>query len=124
MRASYRELDTHRCFGRADRRNRRRARRQSWHRLPVPPVARRQRRFITEQEKRIVAYLLAKNQTVITAGQDGGNAVTLISRGLLIRALRPGQVVGLTDVPFLVPDHIWDELASKRDSFPCTPAKR
>lgn len=61
--------------------------------------------FMTEQGKRIVAYLLAKNQTVITAGQDGGNAVTLISRGLLIRAMRPGQVVGLTDVPFVVPDH-------------------
>lgn len=80
--------------------------------------------FMTEKEKRIVAYLLAKNQKMITAEQDGGNAVTLIARGILIRAMRPGQTVGLTDVPFVVPDHIWDELASKRDSFPYTPAKR
>lgn len=80
--------------------------------------------YMTEQEKSIIAYLLAKNQKMITAAQDGGYATTLISRGILVLAMRPGQVADMMNVPFLVPDHIWDELALKRDSFPYTPAER
>ena len=80
--------------------------------------------FMTEREKRIVAYLLAKSQKMITADQDGGYAATLISRGILVRAMQPGQVADPTNVPFVVPDHVWDELALKRDSFPYTPARR
>jgi hypothetical protein len=80
--------------------------------------------YMTEQEKKIVAYLLAKNQKMITAEQDGGFAATLISRGILVRAMRPGQVTDLMNVPFMVPDHVWDELALKRDIFTYAPAKR
>lgn len=80
--------------------------------------------FMTEQERGIVAYLLAKNQKTITAEQDGGYAATLISRGILVRAMRPGQVADAMNMPFAVPDHVWDELAKQRESFPYTPPKR
>jgi hypothetical protein len=80
--------------------------------------------YMTKQEKGIVAYMLAKNQKMITAEQDGGYAATLISRGILVRAMRPGQVADMMNVPFIMPDHVWDELELKRDSFPYRPAKR
>jgi hypothetical protein len=62
--------------------------------------------FMTEQEKDIFAYLLTKSQKMITADQDGGYAATLISRGVRVRAMRPGQVADLADVPFVVPDYV------------------
>lgn len=74
--------------------------------------------FMTEQERGIVAYLLAKNQKIITAEQDGDYAVTLISRGILVRSQQPGQFVDPRDVPFEVPDPIWNELMLKRENFP------
>jgi len=77
--------------------------------------------FMTDREKKIISYLLAKNQKVITAAQDGGYAVTLISRGILRRSMRPGQAATVEDMPFVIPDHVWDELAKHRDAFPYTP---
>jgi hypothetical protein len=80
--------------------------------------------FMTKQEKEILAYLLAKHQKIITADQDGGYAATLISHGILRRALQPYQVSTATNVPFTVPDHVWDELTQQREAFPYTPPNR
>lgn len=79
---------------------------------------------MTPHERKIIAYLLAKNQMMLTGGSDGGYAKTLISRGIIVRALIPGQVVPVTDVPFAIPDHVWDVLIAHRDQFPYTPPRR
>ncbi len=78
---------------------------------------------MTDQEKEIVAYLLEKNQKMITADQDGGFAATLISQGILTIAARRGQVLDVLAVPFVVPDHIWDELMAQKEHFPYEPVK-
>jgi hypothetical protein len=73
---------------------------------------------MTEEERGIVGYLLARNQKMFTGASDGGNATTLISRGIIVQALRPGQIFTSEDMPFAIPDHIWDVLAHHRDQFP------
>lgn len=60
---------------------------------------------MTEREREIIAYLLAKNQKMITADSDGGYASTLLSRGIIRIAAQPNQHVDMTDVPMVVPDH-------------------
>lgn len=73
--------------------------------------------FMTEREKKIVAYLLHHNQKSFTCASDGGYATTLISRGILLRALISGQVFDAEDMPIVVPDHIWNVLAKHKDKF-------
>ncbi len=77
---------------------------------------------MTEKEREIIAYLLAKNQKTFTAALDGGHAATLISRQIVVRALAPGQVSSQEDTPFAIPDHVWTVLAAHRDQFPYTPS--
>jgi hypothetical protein len=78
---------------------------------------------MTPQERQIIAYLLAKNQKMFTCSTDGGYATTLISRGILIRALMGGQVFASEDMPVAVPDHIWDVLVAHKDQFPYKPER-
>lgn len=73
---------------------------------------------MTDHEREIVGYLLHHNQKSFTAASDGGYAATLISRGIVVQALRPGQMFSLEDVPFAVPDHVWKVLEKHRDQFP------
>ena len=61
-------------------------------------------------EKEIIAHLLHHNQKTFIAAADGGYAMPLISNGIVVTAMVPGQVVDIENVPFAVPDHIWDEL--------------
>ena len=77
--------------------------------------------YMTEHERVIIAYLLARNQKVITAESDGGHANTLISKKILVRAILPGQIFFASDVPFVVPDHIWEVLSAHKESFPYNP---
>jgi hypothetical protein len=79
---------------------------------------------MTEHEREIIAYLLAKNQKMITADRDGGYANTLISRGMLVMVARPGQVLDASDVPFAVPDHVWKVFSAHKESFPYKPVNR
>ena len=82
---------------------------------------------ITPQEKKIIGYLLAKNQKIFSAESDGGYAAPLLSRGIVIVAARPGQHVSMSDVPMAIPDHVWDVLAKHKDQFPYkapTPGRR
>jgi hypothetical protein len=75
---------------------------------------------MTEKEKEIIGYLLAKNQKTLVAAQDGGFAMTLISRAIIVRALAPGQVFYSDDMPMMIPDHIWDVLLRHKAVFPYT----
>ncbi len=61
------------------------------------------------KEREIIGYLLAKNQRMFTNTPDGGYANTLISKGIIILALRPGQAFS-NETPFEVPEHIWNVL--------------
>lgn len=65
---------------------------------------------MTPRERKIISYLLAKNQKMFTAATDGGYATTLISRRIVVRALQPGQVFGYQDMPLAIPDHLWEVL--------------
>jgi hypothetical protein len=79
---------------------------------------------MTEQERLIIAYLLAKNQKMFTTEGNGGYAMTLISRGIVVLALRPGQMFDNEDTPRAIPDHIWDVLVEHKDQFPYSPPAR
>jgi hypothetical protein len=47
---------------------------------------------LTKKEREIIAYLLHHGQRMFTANLDGGHAATLMSRGIVRKALRAGQV--------------------------------
>jgi len=82
-------------------------------------------KHMTENEREIIAYLLAKNQKMFTCDVDGGHASTLLSRGIVRIAAKSGQqVVDMMDVPMAIPDHIWDVLEEHRAEFPYTPPRR
>lgn len=76
---------------------------------------------MTESEKKIIAYLLAHNQKMFTGADDGGNAVTLISKKIVVYAVQPNQTVDTRDVPFAIPDHVWKVLLRYKDKFPYQP---
>jgi hypothetical protein len=65
---------------------------------------------MTDHEREIIAYLLAKNQKMFTAESDGGYAATLLARGIVRIAVQPNQHVAMSDVPMAVPDYVWDVL--------------
>jgi hypothetical protein len=77
---------------------------------------------MTEQERQIIAYLLAKNQKMFTAESDGGYASPLLSRGIVVYALVFGAHYDFDDdIPMRIPDHVWDILKTHEASFPYTP---
>ena len=79
--------------------------------------------YMTSDERKIIAYLLANNMKTFPAEFDGGTAATLLSRGIVINHARPNQMLDLQNVPMAIPDPIWDVLQLHRDQFPYTPPK-
>jgi hypothetical protein len=75
---------------------------------------------MTPKEREIIAYLLGHNQKMFTAAQDGGYATTLLSRGIVVIALRPGQVFLGEDTPMAIPDDVWKVLVQHKSDFPIT----
>jgi len=73
---------------------------------------------MTQIERAIIGHLLARGQKTFTTNQDGGNAMTLISRRIIIHALQPGQVFTASKCPFVVPDHLWEVLEKHKANFP------
>ena len=61
---------------------------------------------------------------MFTAEADGGYAVTLISRGIVVRAMIGGQQAAHDDVPFAVPDELWAVLQENKDRSPARAAGR
>ena len=78
---------------------------------------------MTSEEREIISYLLAKNQKMFTYTMDGGYAITLISKGIVVCALGPGQAYSTWEVPFAVPDDVWDVLMKNKAEFPYTPGE-
>jgi hypothetical protein len=73
---------------------------------------------MSEKDREIIGYLLAKNQKQFTADQDGGYATNLISRKIVLYAYQPGQVFRGTDVPMRIPDNVWDIFKERQSEFP------
>jgi hypothetical protein len=72
---------------------------------------------LTAKEREIISYLLHQNQRMFEATPDAGYASTLVSKGIVVCALRPGQQVRGDGVPFEVPKHIWDALVRHEAEF-------
>jgi len=90
------------------------------HRLAIHNQKRSVQKYIphmTDKEKEIISYLLAKNQKSFMYAIDGGYAATLISRGIVVCALKPGQVASTWYIPFIIPDHIWSVLSKYKSQF-------
>lgn len=73
---------------------------------------------MTDQEREIIGYLLAKNQKTFIAAHDGGNAMPLISQKIVITALQEGQGYNFENVPMVIPDYVWKVLQEHKDQFP------
>jgi hypothetical protein len=73
---------------------------------------------LSKTERTILSYLLHHNQRLFTCAADGGHAATLMSRGIVRRALRPGQVFDYDDMPVEIPLEVWRFLRAKADKFP------
>ena len=96
------------------------------HRLAIRRKKREVEMYIshmTPKEREILSYLISQNQKMFTYTLDGGFASTLISRGIVVCALRPGQAYTTWQVPFEVPDYVWDVFMEHKAEFPYTPPK-
>ena len=58
---------------------------------------------MTEKEREIIGYLIAKNQKLFIAAHDGGFAMPLISQRIVIIALQPGQLFDSEHTPMAIP---------------------
>jgi hypothetical protein len=76
---------------------------------------------MTETEQNVIGYLLKHNQKAFTGAFDGGYAVTLISRGIVVRAMRYDQQASENDVPYEIPDHVWEVLIAHKDKITYKP---
>ena len=63
---------------------------------------------MTRESRAVIAQLLHENHKDFTGAVDGGYAATLIGRGFVVLSSRPGQLLDYEDVPFKIPDHIWN----------------
>jgi hypothetical protein len=80
--------------------------------------------YLTEPEREIIGHLLAHNQKMFTNTPDCGRANTLLARGIVVIAARPGQVCSHFEVPFAIPDHIWTVLKQHQKDLPYSPPRR
>jgi hypothetical protein len=76
---------------------------------------------LTATEKEILSYLLTRNQTMFTNTADCGHANTLVSKGIIVCALLPGQAYTDFEVPFKIPAHVWEVLMEHKADFPNEP---
>lgn len=75
---------------------------------------------MTEKEREIIGYLLARNQKLFIAPHDGGSAMPLISQRIVVSALQQGQTCDIGHYPMRIPDHIWNALLAHKEQFPDT----
>jgi Super-infection exclusion protein B len=73
---------------------------------------------MSPREREIVGCLLQMNQRMFTNTPDGGHAVTLVSKGVVRLALKPGQTFPYYETPYEIPEHIWSVLEKHKSEFP------
>ena len=76
---------------------------------------------MTDKEREIIAYLLNKNQKTFTCAADGGYANTLMSRGIVVVAMRWGHIFDEERMPVTIPDKVWNILVKHKNCFPYKP---
>ena len=80
--------------------------------------------FMTEDERAIIAYLIAHNQKTFETEIDGGRAASLLSHGIVRIPANPGgQQFDQRYVPMRIPDHIWSVLVEHKAAFTYTPSE-
>jgi hypothetical protein len=70
------------------------------------------------KEREIVGCLLAKNQRTFTNTGNGGHTNRLLSKGMVVLAVGRGRVFSQSEVPFEVPEHVWEILLEHKSKFP------
>lgn len=80
--------------------------------------------FMPGEERKVIAQLLFEQHKSFVGDLDGGYAAPLIGRGFIQRNLARGQGYSADDVPYLIPDHIWDVATAHRDQFKYEPDPR
>jgi hypothetical protein len=73
---------------------------------------------LSAKEREILAYLLEHNMRVFTCAIDGGHAVTLMTRGIVKRAIPEGQPFSPEDMPVEIPRDVWKSLQRRKFEFP------
>lgn len=76
---------------------------------------------LSDREKRIFGYLLAKNRKRFEADSTGDHASSLIAKGYIVLIARPGMHYHFSSFPFEVADFVWEEISNRRDQFPYEP---
>lgn len=80
---------------------------------------------MTLTERKIIAYLIARNQTTFTAAAaDGGHAATLLARGIVNVVAAPGQYLDQENVPMTIRPPVWNALVKHKAEFPYKPSIR
>lgn len=72
---------------------------------------------LTKQEREILAFLVTRGERHFRTNVSGGFAAGLIGRGLIHRALRPGQPFDPLSTPFTVDSDVWEALQKRKDDF-------
>ncbi len=80
--------------------------------------------YMTDDDRKIIGYLLYHKQKTFQADSDGGYAAPLISKGVISIACKQGQVYDPSRTPFEIPDYIWQVLEQNKSSFPYKPPKK
>lgn len=73
---------------------------------------------LTDRERQIFAYLIAKNQKRFNADSTGEYASGLIAKGYIVSIARPGSYYTIRSFPFEVPSFVWEEIQARMDLFP------
>jgi hypothetical protein len=76
---------------------------------------------LTDNERQILGYLLAKNQKTFDVADDGGYAASLIARGFVVHLGVRGQILNAHRVPVGVREDVWRVIKEQPDKFPYTP---
>ncbi|MFB9982823.1 hypothetical protein ACFSQQ_26205 [Mesorhizobium kowhaii] len=72
---------------------------------------------LTARERNILAFLVTRNERHFVSNINGGYAASLIGRGLIHLAARPGQSLSALSVPFTVDEYVWEALQARREEF-------
>lgn len=72
---------------------------------------------LTELEWSILAYLVTRGERHFTSNINGGRAASLIGRGLIHIAARPGQSLHVLQTPFSIDDAVWEALLERKRDF-------
>lgn len=74
--------------------------------------------FMTEDDRKIIGYLLHHNRKTFSGSIDGGYARELIARGIINQATRPGYSFDPENIPFAVNEQAWKVFVARKDEFP------